>query len=422
MPSPSWAGSCVSRSRPFPSRRSEGDVPVLAWRALGAPGADHREGLYEVWPGLPGIYYVVYETHLGCDHRVVELLLVVGDKGLALGLGVFGLRDAPAVDDTDGRGRPHHRDLAGRPRHVDVGAYVLGVHDVVGPAVGFPGDNGHLGDGGLRERVEQLGAVADDPAPLLPRPRHEPGHVHEGKQRYVEGVAEPHEPRPLDARVDVERPREHHRLVPHNAYRVPVEPGEPDDEVLGPPLLHLEELPVVGDQPHRLPDVVWLARRVGHEGGEFLVHPPGVVRGREVGRSLQVVLGQKREQEAHVGEARLLVGRREVGDAAFGVVGDGAAQVLLAHLLARHALYYVGAGDEHVARLLDHEDEVRYGRRVDGTPGAGSHYHRDLGHHPAREHVPVEDVRVPGKRDDALLYPRPARVVYADDGAPGREC
>jgi hypothetical protein len=68
--------------------------------------------------------------------------------------------------------------------------------------------------------------------------------------------------------------------------------------------------------------------------------------------------GRNESKEAHVREARLLVRGGEVGDAARGVVGDGPAEVLLAHLLARYALYDVGARDEHVARPLDHKDEV----------------------------------------------------------------
>src|SRR5256885_6569221 len=48
-------------------------------------------------------------------------------------------------------------------RSIEVGEHVLGVHDVVGAAVGLARHDGQLGHRGLGERVEQLGAVADDP-------------------------------------------------------------------------------------------------------------------------------------------------------------------------------------------------------------------------------------------------------------------
>jgi hypothetical protein len=106
-----------------------------------------------------------------------------------------------------------------------------------------------------------------------------------------------------------------------------------------------------------------------------------------------------------------------VRDTALRIVRAGATELFLGHLLARDALYDVRAGDEHVARLLDHEDEVRDRRGVDSAAGAGTHDHADLGYHPRGKHVPVEDVRVAGQRDDALLNARPTGVVYTDYGA-----
>src|SRR5215218_8807062 len=342
---------------------------------------DHLQGSYQVGTRLPRVYDVVYKAHPGGDHRVVELLFVVLDKLLAFRIGVFGLRDLAPEDHADGGGGSHDRDLPRRPRDVHVGSDVLGAHDVVGPAVSLPGDNGHLGHRRLREGIEQLRPVADYAPPLLVRPWQESWHVHERKERDVEGVAEADEPRALHARVYIERPREHGRLVADDADRAPVEPGEADHEVLGPALLNLEELSVVHHAPYRAADVVGALGGVGDQTRQVLVHPLRVVSRPEVRCALQVVLGEEGEQVAHVVEAGLLVGGREVGDAGPGVVGGRAAEVLESDVLARDALYDVGARDEHVARILDHEDEVRYRRRVHRTARAGSDYDGDLGHH-----------------------------------------
>ena len=96
-----------------------------------------------------------------------------------------------------------------------------------------------------------------------------------------------------------------------------------------------------------------------------------------------------------------------------------AAQILLAHLLVRDRLDHVGAGDEHVARLLGHHDEVGDGGRVDRAASAGAEDGRELRHHARGGDVAVEDVGVAGQRDHALLDARAARVVEADDGAAG---
>ncbi len=73
-------------------------------------------------------------------------------------------------------------------------------HHAVGPAVGLAGDDRDLGHRGLGEGVEQLGAVADDPAVLLGGAGEEAGHVLEGDEGDVEGVAEAHEAGALHAR------------------------------------------------------------------------------------------------------------------------------------------------------------------------------------------------------------------------------
>src|SRR5919112_2041329 len=263
--------------------------------------------------------------------------------------------------------------------------------------------------------------MTDYAPPLLVRSRQEARHVYERKKWDVEGVAEADEPRTLHARVYVERPREHGGLVPDDADSPPVEPGEADHEVLGPALLDLEELPVVHHALYRAADIVGALGRVGDKARQVLVRPPGVVRGPEVRGALQVVLGEEGEQVAHVVEAGLLVWGREVGDAGPGVVGGRAAEVLEGDILARDALYDVRACDEHVARLLDHEDEVRDRRRVHRAARAGSYDDGDLGHYPGGEHVAVEDVGVAGQGDDALLDARPARVVDPDDGTSRRE-
>jgi hypothetical protein len=139
--------------------------------------------------------------------RVGEVVLVLLDEpGPGRGpLGLVGdLVEGAAVDDVDRALGAHHRDLGGGEREVHVGADVLRRHHVVGAAVGLARDDRDLRDRGLGEGVEELGAVLDDAAELLRRAGQEAGHVDERHQRDVEAVAEPHEARGLDRRVDVE--------------------------------------------------------------------------------------------------------------------------------------------------------------------------------------------------------------------------
>src|SRR4029078_11375828 len=84
---------------------------------------------------------------------------------------------------------------------------------------------------------------------------------------------------------------------------------------------------------------------------------------------------------------------------------------------AGHDLDHLRAGDEHVALPGDDEDEVGDGRRVERAAGARTGYDADLRDDRARANVAIEDVRVAGERDHALLDPRAAGIVDADDGA-----
>ena len=166
---------------------------------------------------------VVDVAALGRRVGVGEARLVVADQLLPPLLGRRRLRDVAAVDDVDRALRAHDGDLRARPGEVEVGEHVLGGHDVVGAAVGLARDDGELRDRRLGEGVEQLRAVADDPAPLLVGAGQEAGDVDERDDRDVERVAGAHEARGLRGGVDVEHAGHRLRLVADDADAVAVE-------------------------------------------------------------------------------------------------------------------------------------------------------------------------------------------------------
>jgi len=84
----------------------------------------------------------------------------------------------------------------------------------------------------------------------------------------------------------------------------------------------------------------------------------------------------------------------------------------------RHRLHHVGPGDEHVAGLPGHDDEVGQGGAVHRPAGAGAHDGRDLRDDARRHGVAQEDVGVGAEAHHALLDAGAARVVEADEGEP----
>ena len=179
--------------------------PCFLGRVRVALVAEHRQRADEPGARLARPDHLVDVAERRGLVRVGELLAVLGDVA----------RRAPRPDRPPSPARrgtrcstapsgPITAISAVGIREVDVGADVLGRHDVVGAAVRLARDHGQLGHGRLGERVEQLGAVLDDAAALLGGAGQEAGHVDEGHERDVEAVAEADEARRLHRRVDVQ--------------------------------------------------------------------------------------------------------------------------------------------------------------------------------------------------------------------------
>ena len=180
-------------------------------------------------------------------------------------------------------------------------------------------------------------------------------------------------------------------------------------------LVHLEEVAVVRDRVDQVQHVVRLVRRRRHQRVERVVFAIERIVGRLARRIVEVVVGHERQQLANQRDALGVVLDGEVRDAALLVVRHRAAEVFLGDVFVRDGLDHVGTGDEHVARLLHHDDEVGDRRRVDGAAGARAHDRGDLRHHAGGQRVAQEDVGVAAERDDAFLDARAAGIVQADD-------
>src|SRR5437879_3059286 len=98
-------------------------------------------------------------------------------------------RPTPAYRQYSRRLPPHHGDLGSGIREIDVGAKMLRSHHAVGAAIRFSRDHCDFRDGGLGERVEELGAVPDNAPELLACTRKESGYILESEQGNVERVA-----------------------------------------------------------------------------------------------------------------------------------------------------------------------------------------------------------------------------------------
>ena len=132
---------------------------------------------------------------------------------------------------------------------------------------------------------------------------------------------------------------------------------------------------------------------------------------------VEVVARQVGQQRLDVVEGVVLVLGQVVGHAGLGVVRARAAQLLEGDLLAGDGLHDVRAGDEHLAGLVDHDDEVGERGGVDVPAGGRAHHQGDLRDDAGGVHVALEDLAVEAEGDHALLDARAAALVDADDRA-----
>ncbi len=164
-------------------------------------------------------------------------------------------------------------------------------------------------------------------------------------------------------------------------------------------------------------DVVGLVRGVGNDRVQPLV---GIRRlPLEItlvpGDLGHVVIGQEAEQRPRIVDRVVLVVGEVVRDSRAGVVGEGAAELLHADVLAGDCLDDVGTGDEHLAGLVDHDHEVRQCRTVDGAAGGRAHDDGDLRDDAGGSGVQAEDLTVLAEGEHTLLNTGAAGVEDADD-------
>ena len=206
---------------------------------------------------------------------------------------------------------------------------------------------------------EQLGSMPDDAPVLLHGSWQKPGHVLERDQWNVEGVTEPHEAGALHRGIDVERPCQVCRLIRDDPDRTAAQTRKPHQDVPGVILVHLEQVPLVHDRVNDVEHVVRLVRCRRHDRVEPLVGAVGWIGALDARRIVDVIPRHEGQQLADQEQAFLVVLDREMRDAAPLVVRHRAAQFLLAHLLVSDRPDDIRTGDEHVARVLHHDDEVR---------------------------------------------------------------
>ena len=131
--------------------------------------------------------------------------------------------------------------------------------------------------------------MPDDAAPLLIGAGQIAGHIHQGEQRNIEGVAKANETGGLIRCVDIKSAAHDHGLVGDDADHVAVETGEAHNDILGKKRMGLKEDAIVNYGGNDIFYIIGLARVVGNKRVEFCAFPVGAVAGVGMGRIFHIV-------------------------------------------------------------------------------------------------------------------------------------
>ncbi|ENN89690.1 hypothetical protein RHSP_69692 [Rhizobium freirei PRF 81] len=355
--------------------------------------------------------HFVDEAAFGCDEWIGEPLLIFARAGGDL----LRICEIGAVENFRRALGAHDGDFGTRPCIVHIRADMLRRHHVIGATIGLARDQRHHRHRGLGIGKQQLGAMLDHAAIFLRRAGQETGHVDQGQDRNVEGVAETNEPCGFARGVDVETAGQHHRLIGDDANRLPLHAHEAGDDVAREGCLQLEEFALIGKGVDQLLHVIRLVGAVGNERVEPIFQPRRVVVESPDRRLLAIVQRQEVEEQPDMLQRLDIILEGAVGNRGFRGVGACAAELFGRDDLVRYRLHYVRAGDEHVGGIAHHEDEIRHGRRIDGTTRARPHDDGNLRYDAGGLDIALEHLSIAGKRIHAFLNARAAGIIEADD-------
>ena len=124
-----------------------------------------------------------------------------------------------------------------------------------------------------------------------------------------------------------------------------------------------------------------VVRRVGtvrYQGVKALTDTGWMVKELPHRRPVPIVEWQEVHKAPNLRQSLDIILKRPISNGRLPCMGQGTAQFLSRHHLIGYGLHHVRPGDEHVGRVLNHEDEIRHRRRIDGTSSARSHDDTDL--------------------------------------------
>ena len=190
--------------------------------------------------------------------------------------------------------------------------------------------------------------MLDHSTVFLRRARQETRDVDKCKDGNFKRITEPYEARSLAGAIDIQTPRQNHRLIGDHPDSRTLKAHETSDDVFGKVFLNFVEIPFVAQFQDQLFHVVGRIRIVRNERIQAVLNAVHIIEEWTRRRFGPVIEREEIYQAAHFGQCLHIILKRAIGNGGFLGMGGCATQFFSCHDLVRDGFHDVGACDEHV--------------------------------------------------------------------------
>ena len=211
--------------------------------------------------------------------------------------------------------------------------------------------------------------MKDNAIVFLTCSRKESRYVYQRYDRNIECIAETNETCAFTRCVAIEYTSQILRLISNDTYRLSVETGETDDDILCIIFLDFKEFTVVHNSADHFVHVIRFSRAVGDNIVQRIFQTVDWVCAIYIRSFFKVVLRNIAQQFANQFETFFFCLGGEMSHTRFSGVNACATEVFLANVFTCNGLHHFRSCEEHIRSAFHHQREVGQSRRINSTTG-----------------------------------------------------
>ena len=264
--------------------------------------------------------------------------------------------------------------------------------------------------------------MKDNAIVFLACSRKESRYVYQRHDRDIESIAETNETCAFARCVAVEYTGKEFRLIGYNTYRLTVETGKTDNDILGIVFLDFQEFTVVHDSADNLVHIIRFVGAVGDNIVQRIFQTVDRICAIHVWSFFEVVLRNIAQKCADQCQTFFFCFGSEMSNTRFGRVNACSAEVFLAYVFTGYSFHYFRTCKEHIRSTFHHQCEVCQCRRINSTAGTRTEDTGNLRNDTRSEDIALEDFCVTCQSVNTFLDTCTARGIDTDTRSTHLHC